>query len=198
MSPRARWTLPLLLLVSAHTLAAQSPRRMPALWLSGWAGGFTRMGGFSDGDEFFQFDGTLAFGGSVHLAMRSGIMFGIDAVYAKPDYRRFNRDDATLLGSGSASTWGALGSVRLASGGGAIGLVLGGGAGLFVWDVPDLGEKQLDPALALNVGVDFALRPNLLIFAQYDQWWVYHEKEDVQTNTANHQLLRGGVRFGLF
>ena len=36
-----------------------------------------------------------------------------------------------------------------------------------------------------------------VLFGEYGQWWVYHQKDDtVKKNTANHTLLRLGLRYG--
>ena len=199
MSPRAHWTLPLLLLVFAHTAHAQAPRRsQPRVWIAAWGATFTNMGGFSDGTTFNSFDGTYALGASLHVSTGAGILLGIDALYTQPDYTQFDRETRDELARDQATVMGAVVSARLASGGGPLGIYLGGGAGIFSWDLPDLEEKKVDPALTVGIGAEYALRARLGLFAQYDQWWVYHEKDEmVQSNTANHSLLRVGARLGL-
>ena len=111
---------------------------------------------------------------------------------------RFDREQVAVVNEDDASVLSALLSARLAAGGGGrVGIFFGGGIGVFQWDVPDLPEKNRDFALNGLVGVEYTLLRRAPFFLEYGQWWVYHEKEEVQTNTAKHTLLRVGIRTGL-
>lgn len=194
----ARLTALATLLLAVLVESAVGQARSPRFWFTGWGGGYTDVGGFSDGPtDFYQFDGSLGFGGAIHWDTHAGIMLGVEGLWAQPSYTRYDRTTNTAIANGDATVWSALASVRLAGGGGPLGITLNGSGGIFAWDVPDLGEINYDPALAVGIGIDLALRRNLMIFGQYDQWWVYHEKEDVQTNTAHHNAVRIGARFGI-
>jgi len=215
MSPRARPScppstrrrilrpslVPILLLAIAVDAHAQGPRaRRSLLEANAWAGTFTDMSGFSDGPVFYRFDGKLAFGGGIHVSTRAGIMIGVEGLYTKPAYRGFATDSLRPepISSDDATVWSALASARFAGGGGLLAIYLGGAAGIMSWDVPDIGERQTDPALSLGIGVDLYVLRYVVLFGQYDQWWVYHEKDgDIQSNTANPNLLRFGLRYGV-
>lgn len=175
----------------------------PRVWITGWAGRFTALGGFSDGelDSFFRFNDATAFGGGLHVAANPGLVLGVDVLYARPSYERFNRDDASSQGVGDAKAGSALASLRLAAGGGLLGLYLSAGAGVFAWDLedPELDEGwDLDLALQIAAGLEYAFHRRARLFAEYGQWWVYHQKDDeIQSNTANHNLIRLGARLGV-
>lgn len=172
----------------------------PRLFISASAGRFTDFGGFSDDQNtFFSFKDATAFSGSVHFRPGQGAQFGVDVIWSRPAYERFDRDfPPTLVASGDATTVAALASARLAGGGGQLGLYLTGAAGAFFWNVEELGGRATDPALMIGIGLDYALRGAAALFGEYGQWWVYHEKDEtVKKNTANHTLIRFGLRYGL-
>lgn len=190
------------LTASVAPVSAQ-PLIAPRIWFSGWAGRFTNLGGFSDGGSnvFYRFDDATAFGAGVHIAASSGMVAGVDVLYAAPSYERFDRDTGAPQGDGDARAASALASVRLAGGGGILGLYLSAGAGVFAWDVddPELDDGwDLDPALQVAAGLEYSVLPRTRLFAEYGRSWVYHQKDEaVSSNTANHTLLRLGVRVGL-
>ena len=175
----------------------------PRVWITGWAGRFTSIGGFSDGelDAFFRFDDATAFGGGVHVPVSPGLLVGVDVLYASPTYERFSRDDASSQGQGDAKVASALASLRLAGGTGILGLYLSGGGGIFAWDLddPELDDGwDMDLGLEVAAGVEYSVVRRARLFAEYAYWWVYHQKDDaVRSNTANHNLLRFGARFGI-
>jgi hypothetical protein len=202
MSIRTFWSaLLFLLLVTPPAVAQGGPGQgPPRIWLSGMAGLFTNMGGFSDGpNDFYQFDEReLAYGGALHVDTRFGFMVGIEGLYARPGYVRYDRAQVAPINEDDAGVLAGMLSVRLSGGGGgSLGIYFAGGIGVFQWDVPDLGEKNTDFALNGLVGVEYTRFRRTPLFLEYGQWWVYHEKEDVQTNTAKHTLLRAGIRLGL-
>jgi hypothetical protein len=171
---------------------------MPRVWLSAWAGRFVDFGGFSDDQNtFFQFDDATAFGGSVHVRPGQLAQLGIDVVWSRPAYQRFDRETVEVMSSGEATTLAALASLRLAGGGGPLGLYLTGAAGAFIWNLEELGGRETDPAATIGIGVDYALPANAMLFGEYGQWWVFHQKDDtVEKNTAKHTLFRFGLRYG--
>jgi len=185
-------------LAAAPATAQQRPNFMlPRIYLTGWAGRFTHLDGFSDAEStYFAFDDAYAFGGSVHIRAGQTALLGADVVYARPAYVRYGSGNPPdMLSSGTASTLGAVISTRLSGSGGLSGIYVTGGAGGWFWDLPELDGKQFDPVLTAGAGLDYALRPQLSLFGEYSQWWVYHEKSgDVVNNTANHTLIRAGLR----
>ncbi|MCI0435589.1 MAG: hypothetical protein L0271_18385 [Gemmatimonadetes bacterium] len=175
----------------------------PRLWFTGWLGGFADVGGFSEAttDSFYRFDGAYAFGAGLHLATgRGGPVVGVDAAFSQPSYQKFERSVGTPLGSGDAKSASVLASVQL-HGGGLLGFYLSAGGGLFAWDLDDPDYEEgwdLDPALQLGAGLEYTVALRFRIFADYGQWWVYHQKDDtVAKNTAIHNLVRVGARVGL-
>ncbi len=194
------------LLVAALGLAGAGPvaaqRRanfiLPRVYLSGWAGRFTTFGGFSDAENtYFRFNDATAFGGGVHIRTGQTALLGVDVVYARPSYDRFdNSSPPQIIASDKARTLGTVVSARLMGGGGLAGVYVTGGAGGWFWDVPELNGWQFDPALMAGVGLDYAVRRQLTLFGEYSQWWVFHEKSgSVVKNTANHTLFRFGLRY---
>lgn len=202
---RIRRALPGLALaaLALDPTAVQAQRDGPRIWFSAWAGRFTQVGGFSEGDldAFYRFEDATAFGGGVHVPVNPGLVLGVDVLYARPEYDRVVRADATLEGSGDAKIGAAMASFRLAGGGGIVGLYLTGGAGVFAWDLddPELDEGwDLDPALQIAAGLEYSVRPRTRLFGEYGQWWVYHQKDAaVTSNRPVHNLLRFGLRQGL-
>jgi hypothetical protein len=188
------------LLLGATPVEAQPGA--PRVWVSGWAGRFTSLGGFSDGDldAFFRFDDATAFGAGAHFTVSPGLVLGLDALYGTSSYQRFNRDDASAQGEGDAKVGSALASLRMAGGGGILGLYLSAGGGVFAWDLDDAELEEgwdLDLALQIAAGLEYAFHTRARLFAEYGQWWVYHQKDDeIQSNTPNHNLIRVGARLG--
>ncbi len=191
----------MLSLLAAGPVTAQEAT--PRTWFTGWLGGFADIGGFSEEgpNAFYRFDGAFSFGAGVHRALgQSGPVVGVDVLLSKANYERFARSAGAPEGSGEARILSALASTRL-EGGGLLGFYLSAGAGLFAWDLddPDLEDGyDFDPALQLAAGLEYRLQARLRLFADYGQWWVFHEKDPtIVSNTANHNLVRVGVRLGL-
>ena len=183
--------------------AAQERMRasgLPRFSVSGFAGRFIDFGGFSDDQNtFFSFDDATAFGGSLHVRVAPATLFGLDVVRARPAYRRFDKSfPPTVVARGDATTLAVLASARLAGGGGPLGLYLTGAGGAFFWDIEELGGRDADPALMIGLGLEYPLRGGAAIFGEYSQWWVFHPKDEtVKNNTANHSVVRFGLRYGL-
>jgi hypothetical protein len=180
--------------------AATQEFRGPRTWFTGWAGSFSDREGFSDGEvnAFYRFDRAFAFGGGIHRVMR-GADIGIDALYARPSYERFDADTGASEGKGEARAASGLLSARI-GGGGVLGIYFGAGAGVFAWDLtdPELEDGwDIDPALSVSVGLELAAAQRARVFAEYGQWWIYHQKDGVAENTVSPNLLRVGGRLGL-
>jgi hypothetical protein len=196
---RAALTLLALAGLAAAPLSAQrrAPAGPPRLTVSAYGGRFIDFGGFSDDqDTFFNFEDATAFGGSLHYRPGQGAQYGVDVLWTRPAYRRFDRTTRVVLASGNATAVAAMASARFSGGGGPLGLYLAGEAGAFFWNAAELDGRQTDPALVLGVGLDYSLRGLATLFGEYSQWWVYHEKdESVVKNTANHTVIRFGLRY---
>jgi hypothetical protein len=188
---------------SATRVDAQQFRRgsVSRLQVSAWAGGLVnRNGGFSsDSTDFVRFDRAPAFGGAVHVAIGGGLSVGLDGLYSRPGYSRFIRSQATEPTTGDARMVATILSARLQGSPGGFGIYFSGGAGFVFWDVPELPESYRDNALTAGFGVEFPALPAASIFAEYDQWWVYHAKVgNVVKNRVSRTLLKLGLRLSLF
>jgi hypothetical protein len=182
---------------------ARGQRYMPRFYLSGWGGGFTKFGGFAEGedDAFFNLDDAFSYGGGLHMRLGQGLIVGVDGAYASTEYQRHNRSTGDPVADGDASVATGLLSVRFAaSGGGPLGLYLTAGLGVFAYDIPDpaLESWEKDFAPYAGVGLDYRFAPHFGLFAEYGQFWAYHEKSGgITRNTATHNLLRLGGRVGI-
>lgn len=197
-----RAALILVTFVACDVLPAAAQRRggsgPPRTYVSMYAGRFVDIGGFSDDkDSFFSFQDAMALGGGIHFRSGQTALLGVDLVYTRPEYTRFDRSTQDTLAVGDATVLATMASARLTGGAAGVGIYLTGAAGAFFWDVKELGGRDTDPALTIGVGLDYALRSRVLLFVEYGQWWVYHQKDEtVERNTASHTLLRAGLRFG--
>jgi opacity protein-like surface antigen len=203
-------TLAALSLCAAHVRAqqpvpedAQQPAVRPRVFLSGSGGYFIDLGGFAAppaDSAFFTFDNAIAFGGGVHVAVSPGVVVGLDAVYAKPDYQKRDRRTGDAESSGRASVASGLLSMRLnTAGGGRFNLYLTAGAGVFAYDVPEpvVSEWDKDLAAMAGAGLEYRLIPRFAGYFEWTQFWAYHQKEGNVRNTAKHNLLRLGARVGI-
>jgi hypothetical protein len=193
----------LVAMTSATRVDAQQFRRGSGsrVQVSAWAGGLVnKNGGFSsDSTDFVRFDRAPAFGGAVHFTIGGGLAIGFDGLYARPGYTRFNRPQTADPTTGDARMAATMLTARLQGSPGGLGIYFTGGAGFVFWDVPELPESYRDNALTAGLGVEFPALPAASIFAEYDQWWVYHEKVgNVVKNRVSRTLLKLGLRLNLF
>lgn len=179
----------------------QAPIQRAKLWLTGWGGRFTNFGGFSDGEPpaFFDFEDATAYGGGIHYVVTPSVLIGVDGAYSKPAFVRLDLDSGDELDRGDATVASGLVSARLlAGGGGALGLYLTGGAGIFAYDVPVLGERDSDFAFEAGIGLEYGRWAHFGFFGEYGQYWVYHQKTERSTsNKTNHTLFKLGLRVGV-
>jgi len=209
MHPR-RTTAALLFLTAVSGTArvdAQQFRRGPAsrVQLSAWAGGLVnRNSGFSsDSTDFVRFDRALAFGGALHVSIGGSLSLGFDGLYSRPGYTRFIRTDpsepAIEPTTGDARMTATLLTARLQGSPGGLGIYFTGGAGFVFWNVAELPESYRDNALTAGLGVELPALPSVSVFAEYGQWWVYHEKVgNIVRNRVSRTLLKLGARLDLF
>jgi hypothetical protein len=179
----------------------QAPVQRAKLWLTGWGGDFTKFGGFSDGEPaaFFHFEDAIAYGGGLHYMISPSILIGVDGLYSKPEFVQLDLDSGDELDRGDATVASGLVSARLlAGGGGALGLYLTGGVGVFAYDVPILGERDSDFAFEAGIGLEYGRWKRFGFFGEYGQFWVYHQKTERSTsNKTNHTLFKLGLRVGI-
>jgi opacity protein-like surface antigen len=175
----------------------------PRVYFSAWAGHYTSIGGFVEPEpnDFFTFDRPFVYGGGLHVRVNQGIVVGVDGAIADVDYERRERGQIDVLSSGSGRVATALLSARLNTGTGpGFNLYLTGGAGVQAYELPEpeFDGWDRDLALMLGLGLDYRLHPRFGFFVEYGQFWAYHQKgDDLSRNTANHDVLRLGARFGL-
>ena len=93
--------------VAFDVLPATAQRRggfgPPRGYVTAYAGRFVDIGGFSDDQNtFFSYDDATAFGGGLHI--RSGqSAFGVDVLYSRPGYKRFDRATLDVIARGEAT-----------------------------------------------------------------------------------------------
>jgi hypothetical protein len=178
------------------------PPVRPRVFVTGAAAYFTSMGGFAvpDDSAFFTFDDGFAYAGALHFSVGGDMVVGVDFAYSEPDYQRRDRRTGDVETEGSARTVAALLSARLGTGGGGrFGIYIAPGIGVFAYDVPDDAADGWDRDIAIHIGagLEYRLLPRLGTFAEFGQYWAYHQKEGDARNTAKHNLLRAGVRVGI-
>ncbi|HEX6939953.1 MAG TPA: outer membrane beta-barrel protein [Longimicrobiales bacterium] len=171
--------------------------KAPDTWATAWVGGYLSPGRVSDASGNWDFGSTFAGGLGVHRQIGRSLVLGVETSFAPAAYERRDADDGSLLGEGNARLVTGMLTGRLQTGGGSnFGMYLTGGAGAFVYGIPEL--DRWDPDLALTTGAGLEYRPsaNRALFVEWGRYWTFHQKEGVRDNTAKHSQLRAGVRIG--
>jgi|SRR5690606_6179888 len=170
----------------------------PKTWVTGWVGGYMDPGRVTDAASGnWHFGSAFAGGLGIHRQVGSGLALGIDASFAPASYERRGADN-TLLAEGNARLVTAMISGRLRTGGhDSFGMYLTGGAGAFVYGIPEL--DRWDPDLALHTGAGLEYRParDKALFVEWGRYWTFHQKEGIRDNTTKHSQIRIGGRVGL-
>jgi opacity protein-like surface antigen len=197
----AALALAALLTDAAPGSAQPQPQFRPRVQVSAWGGGYTNFGGFSHPgtQDFFNFGSDFAYGGGLHVRLSPELMVGLDAGYGITRFQRNEIGNPNPVATGDAKVGSAFLSARMNTGGsGPLGLYLTGGIGAFAYDLPQPEFDGWDPdfALTAGAGLQYNFRPRIGLYLEYGQIWAYHQKEG-GSNTAKHNLLRLGTRFGL-
>jgi hypothetical protein len=184
----------------AQIRAVQGP---PQGWFSGYAGRFMDFGVVLDPDpdgSRWVFGEAWAFGAAYHHVLAPGLVIGADVSYAAPRYERrgLNTNVAIPGAAGTAGILTPMASGRFNYGGGGLGVsfYLTGGIGAMIYRIPDL--DRWDPDLALNAGtgIEYLTDNRRGLFLEWGRFWVYHQGQGLESNRANHSLIRLGARIG--
>ncbi len=172
-------------------------QKPPQTWATAWVGGYLSPGRVADAESGnWDFGSTFAGGLGLHRQVGRGLVLGLETSYAPASYERSDAE-GTLLGEGDARLVTGMLTGRLQTGGGGnFGMYVTGGAGAFVYGMPEL--DRWDPDLGLSTGAGLEYRPsvNRALFVEWGRYWTFHQKEGVRDNTTKHSQLRAGARFG--
>lgn len=192
----------LALLAAASPAAAQFAEVKPApkTWVSAWAGAHMSPGTVRDpvGDAQETWDFGSAFGGGlgVHRQVGQSLVLGVEGSFSPVAYEHTAVDGVKTEEKARLVT--GLLSGRLRYGGSdAFGMYLTGGAGAFVYGLPELG--RWDPDLAVKTGAGLEYRPSLnrALYVEWGRFWTFHQKSGVKDNSTKHSEFRVGARMGL-
>ncbi|MBI4544504.1 MAG: hypothetical protein HY703_04855 [Gemmatimonadetes bacterium] len=186
------------LLFAAPPAAAQfrQVRRIPETWATVWAGGYHDPGQVTDVTGRWNFGAALAGGLGVHRRVGPGLALGLEGSFASAPYER---EDSTgvLVDEGQARLVTGLLSGRLRYGGGdAVSLYLTGGAGAFVYGMPELDRWDPDLALLTGAGLEYRAGTSKAFFLEWGRFWAFHQRAGVKSNSTKHSMIRVGARAG--
>jgi hypothetical protein len=166
----------------------------PARWASLWVGGYTDLGRVEDEEGTWRFGSSFGGGAGVHWRLGQSLLAGADLSYTPAD---FESSDGVTVAEGDGRLISAMATGRLRYGGGGdLGFYLTGGAGTFIYDLPDLDRRDADLALLGGAGLEYKFHESRALFLEWGQLWTYHQSEGVENNRARHSHLRFGGRLG--
>jgi hypothetical protein len=168
---------------------------------AGWWGGaygmlYTGIGSVEDPEtgRWNFSDNAFGFGANILREFGRSLLLGVDVSYATPSYEIEN---GLLTSSGDAKIVTAMGTGRMAYGGGAeLGFYLTGGIGTIAYNLDELDGWNTDFALRAGTGLEYRFSPARAAYLEWGRFWGYHETDGVQGGTTNHSNLKLGVRFG--
>jgi hypothetical protein len=172
----------------------------PQGWISTYAGRYMDFGGVDDAESGSRwvFGEAWAFGAAYHHMLAPGLALGADVSYAAPRYQR-RVGGAVVPGSdGTAGILTPMASGRFNYGGGGLGVAfyLTGGIGAMIYRIPDLDRWDPDLALHAGTGIEYLSTNRWGLFLEWGRFWVYHQGEGLESNRANHSLIKLGARLG--
>jgi hypothetical protein len=188
----------LLVLVAGSPADAQirQVQAPPQGWFSASVGRYMDMGNVADpaSNSTWVFGEAFAAGVGYHRMIGPGLMLGGIFTAAAPQYQRIIAPGVRVDG-GRATLLTPMATGRLnTGGGGGVNFYLTGGAGAFIYRLPDLDRWDPDLALFTGAGLDYAPGGDRAFFVEWGRFWVYHEGEGIETNRAFHSLIRVGAR----
>jgi hypothetical protein len=195
------WFAALVALLLAATPAAAQIRAVggPAQhWFSGWTGRYMSMGRVADpaSNSVWAFAESWLVGAGYHRSLGPGLHAGIDVSYAAPRYERRVGNQVVADGRATILTPVASGRLNYGGAGPGIAFYLTGAIGAVVYRMPDLDRTDTDFALYAGTGIEYQFDPRRSAYLEWGQYWAYHEGDGLESNRANHSLIRLGLRFG--
>jgi hypothetical protein len=192
----------LLLLVTAAAADAQATAA-PRTWGVLFGQMYTNIAGFHDpgteSDWAFA-DNAFGFGVAAQHEAVQGLILGGEFSLARPAYERRAQGASEPLpgATGTATLITAMVTGRIAYGGsGDLGFYLNGGLGTIAYHLQDVAEWNADFALRAGTGIEYRLTPARALFFEWGRIWGYHEKDGIGGGTAQHSVLKLGLRIGL-
>jgi hypothetical protein len=169
-------------------------------WVSAWAGMLMSPGSVVDHESQTRWDFGSSFkaGAGVHRSLGHGFVAGIDLGYSPVRHQVIDRGTGVVLDDGRAHILTAMLTGRLGAGrASGFGTYLAGGIGTMVYGIPHLDRWDPDLALRGGGGLEYAASRDLALVLEWTRWWVFHQTEGVQDNTAHHGTLEVGARMRL-
>lgn len=193
----------LLCTVASTTAHAQARGTTSRTWIAAYGLMYTNLSRFfdpgSDSDWVFD-DNVLGLGAELQREVTQGLLLGADFSVAWPEYERRLRGESTAIedASGKATVVTAMANGRVATGGATqLGFYLTGAIGTIAYRLEDIGEWNSDFALRAGTGLEYRMAPSRAGYLEWSRIWGYHEKEGLGGGSAQHSVLRLGLRFGL-
>jgi hypothetical protein len=171
----------------------------PQTWASVWVTGLLDPGTVVDHDSNsdWRFGSAIGLGAGVSRLLGTGLTVGVETSFIPASYERIQRGTDLRVADGRASLVTALAAGRLRYGGAEnLQFFLNGGAGVFVYGIPDLDRWDPDPALFFGPGLEYRPSTGRAIFLDWGTYWAFHQAEGVGTRTVRHTQLRLGGRLG--
>lgn len=191
-------TVALLLAAAPASAQFRSVQPEPKTWTSVWLGGYLGPGTVADPQTgYWDFGSAIGGGIDLHRRVGSSLSIGIETSFAPSSYE-IRQPNAGVVGKGKARLVTSMLTGRLRYGGSQnFGMYLTGGAGAFIYGMPEL--DRWDPDFAFKTGAGLEYRParNRALFVEWGRYWTFHQKEGVRDNTVQHSDLRAGFRLGL-
>ena len=167
-------------------------------WISGWGGVFMDPGTVRDTDSGTAWDfGTSAVFGVTAQRVFGSLVAGVEAGYSPLRHEVRDLTTDVLLADGRAHLLTTMAVGRLGGGGGGFFTYLTGGIGAMTYGIPSLDRWDPDLALRGGGGLEYGHSAAVALFLEWNRWWVFHQSEGVDDNTANHAHLELGVRLGM-
>ena len=169
-------------------------------WISGWGGVFMDPGTVRDTESGTKWDfGTSAvFGVTAQRVFGSTLVAGVEVGYSPIRHEVRNLATDLLLADGRAHLLTTMAVGRLgAGGGGGFFTYLTGGVGAMTYGIPSLDRWDPDLALRGGGGLEYGHSQSLALFVEWNRWWVFHQSDGVDDNTAKHAHLELGARIGM-
>lgn len=169
-------------------------------WISGWGGFFMDPGTVRDTESGTKWDfGTSpVFGVTAQRVFGSTLVAGVEVGYSPIRHEVRDLTTDVLLADGRAQLITTMAVGRLGGGGGGgFFTYLSGGAGAMTYGIPSLDRWDSDLALRGGGGLEYGHSQTLSLFVEWNRWWVFHQAEGVDDNTAKHAHLELGVRLGM-
>jgi hypothetical protein len=171
----------------------------PQGWFSVSAGRYLDMGQVADPESgsTWIFGEAFTLGVGYHRDLGPGLSLGGIVTGAMPNYQRVIAPGVRVDGGrATLLTPMVTGRLNTGGGGGGVAFYLTGGAGAFIYRLPDLDRWDPDLALFTGAGLDYAPGGNRAFFVEWGRFWVYHQGEGIESNRAFHSLIRAGMRVG--